>query len=154
MIVKSLKIKGWERYLAASLYVKSMAPFQWGVNDCMTFTCDSVKAMTGMDPMTNWLRGHYSDKREAIALVRGHFGLPFFDTFEMVFETMGFQETDKLEKGDIAFIRVENLDPEAAKLFGGVTLATVFNDFGHVACPGKNGVAVFDKYDLVKAWTL
>jgi hypothetical protein len=153
MIVKNQKIKGWKKYLAANLYLKGMIPFQWGVNDCMTSACDAIKVMTGLDPMANWLRGHYSDKHEAIKIVRGHFGLPFLETFEMVFETMGFEQSAGLEMGDVAFIRVENLDTEAAKLFGGVTLATVFNEFGHVACPGKDGLVVFEKFDLVKAWT-
>jgi hypothetical protein len=150
----SQKIKGWKKYLAANLYLKGMAPFQWGVNDCMTLACDAIKAMTGMDPMANWLRGHYSNKHEAIALVRGHFGLSFIDTFEMVFETMGFEQSRKLEMGDILFVRVENLDPEAAALFEGVTLATVFNDVGHVVCPGRDGLVVLEKYNLVRGWTL
>lgn len=154
MIVKTQKIKEWERYLAASFYMKSMMPFEWGVNDCMTMACDSIKAMTGVDPMANWLRGQYSTKHEAIDLVRNHFGLSFLDTFASVFEVMGFEPTDKLERGDIAFIRVENIDPEAAEMFGGVTLATVFNDAGHVVCPGKDGLVVFEKFNLVRAWTL
>jgi hypothetical protein len=150
----SYKIKGWERYLAASLYLKSMMPFEWGVHDCMTMACDSIKAMTGMDPMANWLRGKYSNKHEAIKSVRSHFGLSFIDTFEMVFETMGFEQSRKLEMGDIIFVRIDNLDPEASKLFGGVTLATVFNDKGHIVCPGKDGFVVLEKYNLVRGWTL
>jgi hypothetical protein len=154
MIMTSQKIKGWKKYLAANLYLKSMAPFQWGVNDCMTLACDAIRAMTGMDPMANWLRGHYSNKHEAIKMVRGHFGLPFMETFEAVFETMGFEPSNKLQMGDIAFVKIKNIDPVAAKLFGGVTLATVFNDAGHVVCPGKDGLVVLAKYNLVKAWTL
>jgi hypothetical protein len=150
----SFKIKGWRKYLAANLYLKSMKPFEWGVNDCMILACDAIKAMTGMDPIANWLRGKYSDKHEAIAVVRGHFGLPFLETFEMVFETMGFQPSEKLEMGDVAFVRIENFDPEAAKLFGGLTLATVFNDAGHVVCPGKDGLVVLSKFEMVKAWKL
>jgi hypothetical protein len=154
MIMTSQKIKGWEKYLSANLYLKGMVPFKWGVNDCITSACDSIKAMTGVDPMANWLRGRYSSKYEAIDLVRNHFGLSFLDTFASVFEVMGFEPTDKLKKGDIAFIRIDNIDPEAAEMFGGVTLATIFNDVGHVVCPGKDGLVVIEKFDLVKAWTL
>lgn len=154
MIVKNHKIKGWKKYLAANLYLKGMAPFKWGVNDCMTLACDAIRAMTGMDPMANWLRGQYSNKHEAIALVHGHFGLSFLDTFEMVFETMGFEQSDKVEMGDVVFVRVENLDAEAAKLFGGVTMATVFNDSGHIVCPGKDGLVVLENYNLVVGWKL
>jgi len=150
----SFKIVGWKKYLAASLYLKSLRGFEWGVNDCMTLACDSIKAMTGLDPIANWLRGQYSNKYEAIKLVRGHFGLPFLETFTQLFEMIGFQETNKPELGDVAFIRIDNLDPEAAKLFDGITLATVFNDRGHAVCPGKNGLVFFETYDLVKAWKL
>ncbi len=150
----SFKIVGWKKYLAAHFYLKSMAPFEWGVNDCMTLACDSIKAMTGMDPMANWMRGRYTTKQDAIGLVRCHFGLPFRETFESVFEAMGFQPTDKLEVGDIAFIIIENIDLDAAKMFGGVTLSTVFNDAAHVVCPGKNGLVVIEKYELVSAWKL
>lgn len=154
MIMTTQKIKGWEKYLAASLYLKMGLPFQWGVNDCMTLACDSIKVMTGVDPMANWLRGHYRDKHEAIALVRGHFGLPFRETFEAVFQTMGFEQVDTLEQGDIAFVRIKNIDAEAAKLFDGVTLSTVFNSFGHIIGPGKDGLVVVEKYDLVSVWRL
>ncbi len=150
----SFKIKVCKKYLAAILYLKSMVPFQWGVNDCMTLACDSIKAMTGMDPMANWLRGRYSNKYQAIDLVRGHFGMSFLDTFSSIFDVMGFQPSNSLKMGDIAFIRIPNLDPEAAELFGGMTLATVFNELGHVICPGKEGLAVIEKFDLVKAWKL
>jgi hypothetical protein len=154
MIMTSLKIKGWGAKLMDLHFDLHYKPFKWGVQDCMTLACDSIKVMTGIDPMANWLRGQYSTKYEAIELVHNHFGLSFLGTFASIFEVMGFELSDKLERGDIAFIRIDNIDKEAAEMFGGVTLATVFNDVGHVVCPGKDGLVVIEKFDLVRAWTL
>lgn len=153
----SFKIEGWEKKLATMLWSKRDQPFKWGEHDCMTLACDSIKTMTGFDPMAGWARGKYSTKHEAIDIVRGHFGLCFIDTFSELFYCLGFQVVTEVGRGDIAFVKVKNLDEEASELFGGVTLATVFADkkgkTGFI-CPGKAGLVVLKEFELRRAWKL
>lgn len=119
----------------------------------MTMACDSVKAMSGIDPLS-WARGKYKTKHEAIDIVTKRFGWSFIDTFSQIFENRGFNEVDSVGLGDIAFIKTENLDPEASELFGGVTMATCFDPEGGVLCPGKDGLLLVLQYELVKSWTI
>jgi hypothetical protein len=151
-MTKTQKIEGWEAELEEFFFSVIDKPFQWGVQDCMTLACDSIKAMTGVDVLAGWARGKYSTKHEAIDIVRGHFGLSFLDTFAALFEGLGFEETTTVEYGDIAFVRVKNMDPEASQLFGGVTLATGFKNPGSIVCPGKAGLVVLKEFGMVRAW--
>lgn len=147
-----IKIKGWRNSLAKMIFMKGSQPFEWGVNDCMTLASESVKIISGKDPMEGWPK--YSNKYQAIKVVEERFGLSFLETFTRIFNEMGFRETEAPGVGCVGFIRVENLDKEAAKLFGGVTLATFMSDGGHVVCPGKDGLVLVTRYDLERAWKL
>lgn len=147
------KLNGWEDKLLQLMISKDDIPFEWGKQDCMTLACDSIEAMTGIDVL-RWARGEYKTKQQAIDTVIGHFGWSFKDTFSQIFKDLGFEETDSVGVGDIAFIKTDNLDPEAAELFGGVTLATCFAPGGNMICPGKDGLLLILKYEMVIAWRL
>lgn len=147
------KINGWEDKLLHLIVSKDGNPFEWGKQDCMTLACDAIQAMTLMDPM-RWARGKYKTKYEAIDIVTKRFGDSFIDTFSQIFDHRGFNETDSVGMGDIAFIKTENIDPEASTLFGGVTLATSFSPDGNMIVPGRNGLLLIQEYELVKSWTL
>jgi hypothetical protein len=147
-----VKPRGWTKVLGKMVFSKGSEPFEWGVNDCMTLAAESVKIMTGLDPMAGW--GKYSTKHEAIKTVKAQFGLSFLETFTRIFEDMGFQRVTRMGLGCVGFIRTMNLDREAQKLFGGVTLATGLSDSGHVVCPGRDGLVVISRYELERAWKL
>lgn len=147
-----IKPKGWKKDLSKMIIAKGDLPFEWGVNDCMTLASESVKIITGKDPMAGWPK--YSNKYEAIKVVNDRFGLTFLGTFAKIFKDMGFKPAAQIGLGDVGFIRTQNIDREAQKLFGGVTLATGVNDNGHVLCPGKSGLVLVSRYELEKAWKL
>jgi len=44
-----LRINGWEMRLDSLLNSRRMAPFQWGLQDCVLFAADAVLAITGVD---------------------------------------------------------------------------------------------------------
>lgn len=54
------RLPHWPELLAAFLAERQGLPFAWGVNDCVTFTADAVRAVTGLDPLGP-LRGQWSD---------------------------------------------------------------------------------------------
>ena len=64
---------------------------------------------------------------------------------------MGGNFVEKPEFGDIALVRIQNIDQRAARLSGGLTLGIVCND-GFVAVPGKDGMVLNPQATIVKAW--
>lgn len=151
--IASQKTKGWRRNLNKVIQEKALIPFTWGTNDCIMVMADSVLAMTGKDPC-HWGRGKYKDGLGASQAVKNHYGTGFLDTFSRIFNEMGFIETGFFRAGDIGFVRIENLDKKAAAMFDGLTLVTGYSDFGAVVAPGKEGLVLIDRYELVRAWEL
>lgn len=149
----SQKRIGWEDILDQFFEDRATIPFQWGVQDCSIIGSDAVMLMTGKDPMIGERNG-YTNKFGALRLLREHHGVGILNAYSKVFDEMGFDEVDDVRYGDIAFVRVQNLDPEAARMFGGVTLVVGYNDMGAVVGPGKDGLILIEKYELVKAWRL
>lgn len=98
-----IKKKGWRKGLSKMIFEKGSQPFEWGVNDCMTLASESVKIITGQDPMAGW--PSYSNKHEAIEVVKAQFGLSFLETFTKIFKDMGFKRASQVDMGGIAFIR-------------------------------------------------
>lgn len=61
----------WPERLHKEIEKARHKPFRWGRNDCCTFACNCVKAMTGEDPMAEFRR-HYKDgvsAREALKTI-------------------------------------------------------------------------------------
>lgn len=64
------RARDWQDRLDALIRARAAAPFAWGVNDCCTFACDAVVAITGNDPATG-LRDHRT-AAEAAAVLKAH----------------------------------------------------------------------------------
>lgn len=56
------RVSGWERHFAAYLKAHRHTPYAWGVNDCVTFACGLVAAMTG----TTLLQPTWTDEATAL----------------------------------------------------------------------------------------
>ncbi len=149
----SRKTDRWKEKLMGFIMTQQRTPFQWDHNDCVSFATNCIMAMTGID-VVDWLRGKYYDKHTAKQALWGHMGMGLVKTFSKIFEENGFKRTDQINIGDICFVEIQNLDPEASRMFGNVTMAVVVNRSGHIMAPGKNGLEILNKYKLVKAWTL
>jgi Domain of unknown function (DUF6950) len=59
----------WQSRLGAVLGERMAKPFAWGENDCCTFACDCVLALSGHDPAAG-LRGHRT-ARDATETLQG-----------------------------------------------------------------------------------
>jgi hypothetical protein len=58
----------WPERLAALIEARRHTEFAWGTHDCCLFAADTVLAMTGADPASEW-RGRYDSEAEALALL-------------------------------------------------------------------------------------
>ena len=58
----------WPERLYREIEKARYKPFRYGKNDCCTFACDCVKAMTGEDPMAAFRRQYKDDASARAAL--------------------------------------------------------------------------------------
>jgi len=90
--------------LALSRYLKSKknTPFEWGVNDCVTFTADYFKETTGIDLISEY-RG-YSTTQEANNITGG-------DLLAMVKIKLGEPKYNlsKAARGTVVWTKFESL---------------------------------------------
>ena len=145
-----MKHKDWEMRLQSFLWSRLWTPFKWQDNDCCTFAADGVKEMTGEDP-AKWFRGKYVTRFGAYKSIKEFAGGSFEDMALKIATDMGGKFVEKPEFGDIALVRIQNIDQRAARLSGGLTLGIVCND-GFVAVPGKDGMVLNPQATIVKAW--
>ena len=79
------------------------SPFEWGVSDCCTSACDVFQRLHGVDPMAP-LRGRYSSRDEALALIRARGGWRrMFAALADVAELSGGEGAE----GEIALVKAE-----------------------------------------------
>ena len=60
----------WESRLGDYIAAKRAASFEWGVNDCCTFSAGAVEALTGIDPMPEY-RGKYTTALGSARALKG-----------------------------------------------------------------------------------
>jgi hypothetical protein len=63
------RLNDWQSRLGALLAERRAEPFAWGTNDCCTFACDCVRAISGHDPAEG-LRAHRT-AQEATNVLQG-----------------------------------------------------------------------------------
>lgn len=126
------------------------APFEWGKNDCFLMMADAVKEVHGIDPGDK-IRGQYDSRDSAYSFLNKLTGEDFLDKIGIILERLGFVAVKDFDFGDVACVAVENIDPKARKLFGGVTFGIVCSDT-MVACQSKDGVGFTDQFEFVKVW--
>jgi len=63
-----LRVDGWEARLFKFVDASRARPFVWGENDCFSFACGSIQALTGVDRWSEW-KGRYSSPEEAWRLI-------------------------------------------------------------------------------------
>lgn len=65
------RLDGWEARLAEVIEAERQKQFSWGVDDCFSFVCSCIEAMTGEDVFSPW-RGRYATERESLRLMARH----------------------------------------------------------------------------------
>lgn len=151
MKTKRLKLQNWEDHFLRFLSNRSDEPLKWGQNDCVTFMADGIMVMTGEDMMLDY-RGKYANKYAAAELCRQN-SQTLLEIVSEIFQDYGMDLVSEPSFGDPVAVEIENADPVASNLFGGVTFGLYCGD-GVVAVPGKHNLILAKTYRLVKAWKL
>ena len=94
-----MRVSNWEQALSDYLFERSDMPFEYGKNDCCTFAAGAVQAMTGINPMEEFV-GKYKSMASSVRAISNS----GFDGLEQIMDSkfdsipIGFAST-----GDLAF---------------------------------------------------
>jgi hypothetical protein len=64
------RVSDWETRLSEYIASKRSVTFEWGVEDCCTFSAGAVEALTGVDPVPEY-RGAYSTALQSARVLDG-----------------------------------------------------------------------------------
>jgi hypothetical protein len=103
----SRRVDNWQIILASELAKPRM--FSWGSNDCCTFACDIIEALTGIDPAKTF-RGKYDSAIGCFKEIKrqGYAGVD--DAATTLFESYGFKTIPVLmaQRGDVVLANIDN----------------------------------------------
>lgn len=103
MTEKLERIPDWADKLTALFERRQGIPFAWGGNDCVSFACDAVEAITGRDPLGGY-RGRYASEAEALEHLAG-LDSGFIGQMKALFRPLPHVALRRLWRGDVALIR-------------------------------------------------
>jgi hypothetical protein len=114
-------------------------PFQWGVNDCLMFPANVVKALTGDFDPGEGFRGTYSSYEESQAILAANGGIVDFITARL--GIAGTRDYLKAQRGDVVIMKTPY------GIMGGVV-----DDSGmRIAVPMSDQNTIV-RFPLEKAW--
>lgn len=64
-----MRLEGWETLLNEQIEKARHTPFKWGEHDCLTWACNCLLAITGVDYLAD-IRGRYKTKAGAYKLIK------------------------------------------------------------------------------------
>lgn len=129
------RLPDWSPRLFAFIESRRTMSHAYGSNDCCLFCADAILEMTGID-LAAGIRGTYSDKAGADAIVDEHGGLDSFVT-----SILG-QPKGPLcaRQGDVALIHTRHGD------------AVGICEGNHIAVPGDKEQILFPLSQAIKSW--
>ncbi len=131
----SIKLPSYVERLGIYTLERRGQPYQWGVNDCVTFAADGIWAMTGIDPIED-IRGTWNDEASAMATLLALGGMVkavdarFHQRIPATFA----------QRGDLC----------AMKLYGALTLGLCVG--ASVAAPGQDEMLMTPIDEIRVAW--
>lgn len=99
-----MRVEGWEKIAIDYIEKAKKSKFVWGLNDCVLFSCDLAKEMTGKDPAES-IRGKYSSQKEALKLIKANKRKPEDVMGDYFLEV----HCNFAQRGDIVFRRNSDL---------------------------------------------
>ena len=154
MNTNTRRYEDWPNRLHDFINSRQSTPFKWGENDCCTFGSDCIKAITGLDPITEaGFRGHYTTALGAQRFITAGGGLEYI--VETLFKQQGFGEVPIFfaQRADImmADLTAEGLptDPEQ-----GVSVAFGVCLGGNAAFAGPEGIVYHKIKYCRRAWRI
>lgn len=127
---------GWERRLARVVERHMHIPGAWGASDCGLTVGEAVEAVTGTNPLVEFV-GRYSTELGAARIMKRKGWADMGDLLAAFFEPCGRLSA---QRGDVGTI-----------LQGGQLTAGFMTDLGF-ATKGPNGLMFHDQTDLVAAF--
>lgn len=130
------RIAGWSERLNAYIEERTLMPFEWAVNDCITFGAEWIRRCCGVDLLENI---HYTNMQEAAALLASKGGIA-----NAITEVLGdpLDKPRKAQRGDVGLVRVE----------GRLSMVVVNGPI--VLGPGEKGLAGLPLTSLEMAWRI
>jgi len=131
-----MKTEGFTGVLTGYIEKRRKMPFEWGKNDCVTFSMDWVHLYRGVDPIAD-IRGTWDDAKSAAKVIASMGGL-------LVATDERFERVPAVfaQRGDIVAFDVE----------GHIGLYICRGT--HAVGPGKDEMMLIDMRDAVAAWTV
>ena len=134
----------WDSDLSAFVAERARRPFEWGVNDCLTFAFKAVEAMTGQVVLEDLFNPQCPDAKRAERFLRAQGGLE--SLIERIAGSAGWREAEnpqrQCSRGDLA------LFDNARRLCVGVV------GIGRVLCPGSSGLEAERMDSIKRGWHL
>jgi hypothetical protein len=127
------RLENWPILLSNYLQERKDMPFEWGVNDCLTFLAKGAEAMTGYNYYN--IYSGYTTEEEAYKKLEEHGGI-----IKIVSSYLGSGSRNykKASRGDVAVVKMPEL------------MAGIVDDSGrYVALVSKDGLV---RCPLEKAW--
>jgi hypothetical protein len=98
------RLEGWEHRLDDLIQSARQRPYELGVHDCFSFTCEAIRLLTGRD---NWpqFKG-YTTKREAVAAIAQR-GASMEEAGDWFFQSERLRPA-MARRGDVLLLRTED----------------------------------------------
>ncbi len=131
-----MRLRDWQLRLAEFSQSRASMPFDWGTNDCCTFTADAVHAMTGRSVREGFPA--YEGEIGALRAIAAGGGL-----LQLVSQILGEPVSPKMAAvGDV--VLVLNAEREMLGICNGTS----------VLAPGVEGVTVVSMETALAAWRI
>lgn len=128
-----MRLPDWPKLLSEFLIERKSMPFEWGVNDCMAFTCAAVNRLSGNDYFPEY--SDYHDEETARLLLERSGGVTGIINACL---GEGSRNVINAKRGDVVVVKI----PE-------VTAGIVDDTGQRIALVTKDGLT---RVPLVKAW--
>jgi hypothetical protein len=140
------RVAHWQKALRDAVH-RHHAPFSWGSNDCCSFVCDCVLAMTGVDIFAEF-RGKYSTELGAAKVMTAACG-------SADIEAVAEYVTAKFEMPavDVFFAQAGDVVLLPSGEAGALALGIVGHDNRHALVVAQNGLNRLEYVFIAKkAW--
>lgn len=131
-----MRVDNWLSKLHQFVESRRRTPYQWGVNDCGTFSADAIEVVTGADPIAD-IRGQWTDEASAMQLLEANGGI--VGLANRYFPGRR-KEREMAQEGDLVLVKVE----------GKHSLAICVGRYA--AAPGDDGVLLTEMTEARAVW--
>lgn len=132
------RVAGWEMRLADYLRSRRGKPFEWGVNDCLTFVAKAIEALTEVDVYAPY--AGYTTEEEAYVILDAAGGMR-----KVLDDTLGKSHNNPLKsrRGDVVIFKDQ-----------GLTCGIVDDSGQFIAAVSKEGLVRVPLKQAIRIWSV